>query len=72
MKYINPLINTTHTLHDSEGQLRCHAISGSCLVLNIGDPEFMCVFMEEVVAMDLIDQILDALVDMRRRQTNAY
>ena len=71
MKYINPLINTSHTLHDSAGQLRCYAISGSCVVLTVGDPEFMCVFMEEGVAMDLIEQIKDALVDMKGRQTNA-
>ena len=61
---INPRIQTQHKLHDSEGQLRARAISNHCIVLKVGDPEFMTVFMEEDVANDLIEQIKDAVADM--------
>ena len=66
-KYINPLIRTNHTLHDPAGQLDCHAISGTDVVLVIGEPEFMCIFMDEGIATDLIKQIEDALQEMKRR-----
>ena len=66
-KYFNPLIRTKHTLHDSAGQLDCHAISGKNVVLVIGEPEFMCIFMDEEIALDLMTQIDNALVVMRDR-----
>ena len=61
---INPRIETQHKLHDSNGQLRARAISNHCVVLKVGDPEFMTVFMEEDVANDLIEQIAGAVADM--------
>ncbi len=61
---INPRIETRHKLHDSNGQLKVRAISNHCIVLRVGDPEFMTVFMEEDVANDLIEQIKDAVADM--------
>ena len=67
-KNINQFIDTTHTLHDSKGQLRCHAISGRSVVLKVGDPEFMTVFMDEDVANDLIEQIEGAVKDMKERK----
>ena len=68
---INPRVKTEHKLHDSNGQLRVRAISDHCVVLKVGDPEFMCVFMEEDVALDLIEQIEDAVKDMKERKANA-
>tara|TARA_B100000287_G_C20278019_1_gene640823 strand:+ start:401 stop:637 length:237 start_codon:yes stop_codon:yes gene_type:complete len=68
---INPRVKTEHSLHDSNGQLRVRAISNSCMVLKVGDPEFMCVFMEEDVALDLIEQIEDAVKDMKERKDDA-
>ena len=41
------------------------------MVLKVGDPEFMCVFMEEDVALDLIEQIEDAVKDMKERKDDA-
>ena len=66
-KYINPLIKTCHNLHDSGGQLKCHAISDRNVVLVVGEPEFMVVFMDKEIATDLIKQIEDALEEMKRR-----
>ena len=65
---INPRIQTEHQLHDSNGQLRVRAISKDCVVLKVGDPEFMCVFMGEEVALDLIEQIETALKDMKEQR----
>ena len=68
---INPRVKTEHKLHDSNGQLKVRAISNSCMVLKVGDPEFMTVFMDEDVANDLIEQIEAAVKDMKERKDNA-
>jgi len=68
---INPRVRTEHNLHDSKGQLSVRAISNHCVVLKVGDPEFMCVFMDEDVANDLIKQISVALKDMKERKADA-
>ena len=68
---INPRIKTQYQLHDSNGQLRARAISKDCVVLKVGDPEFMTVFMDEDVANDLIEQIETAVKDMKVRKNDA-
>ncbi len=68
---INPRVKTAHSLHDSKGQLRVRAISNHCVVLKVGEPEFMCVFMEEDVANDLIEQIETAVNNMKERKNDA-
>ena len=70
-RHINPRIKTQHNLHDSDGQLRVRAISDHQVVLKVGDPEFMTVFMEEDVANDLIKQISVALREMKERKADA-
>jgi hypothetical protein len=68
MSKVNERIRTQHTLHDSENQLRCGAISHKCITLKVGIPyEFMTVYMYEPVVKDLIQQLEDALDDMKER-----
>jgi hypothetical protein len=66
---MNANIKTQHTLHDSEGQLNCGAISARCVTLKVGDePGFLTVYMYEPVVIDLIQQLEGALADMKERE----